>query len=125
MQQYAEQNESLWILTMGPLVWALHFALSYGTAALYCGMVAGRVGSATTVKIAIGIYTIVALSGILAAGWVGFRRHRARMDATPHDADHPEDRHQFLGFASLLLSGLSAVATMYAAMVILYFDTCH
>jgi len=43
----------------------------------------------------------------------------------PHDADTPEDRHRFLGFATLLLSGLSAVAVIYTALVVVVFRSCH
>jgi hypothetical protein len=46
-------------------------------------------------------------------------------EATTHDLDSPEDRHRFLGFATLLLSGLSAVAVAYAALAATFFDTCR
>jgi len=46
-------------------------------------------------------------------------------EATTHDLDTPEDRHRFLGFATLLLSGLSAVAVLYAAFAATFFDTCR
>lgn len=123
MPEYPEEQDSIWLLTIGPAIWALHFLTSYITAAIYCGA-NGRSASLMAVRTAIAVYTAVALAGIAAAGWRGFRRHRVRTEATPYDADNPEDRHQFLGFASLLLAGLSAVATLYAGMTILYFETC-
>jgi hypothetical protein len=43
----------------------------------------------------------------------------------PHDFDTPGDRHRFLGFATVLLAGLSAVATLFAAVVVLYFEDCR
>ena len=46
-------------------------------------------------------------------------------EVTTHDLDSPEDRHRFLGFATLLLSGLSGVAVLYAALAAMYFDTCR
>lgn len=124
MREYPEEQDSIWILTAGPAIWALHFLTSYITAALYCGA-NGRSASLSTVRTAIAVYTAIALVGIAGAGWRGFRHHHVRTESTPHDADHPEDRHQFLGFASLLLAGLSAVATLYAGMTILYFETCQ
>jgi hypothetical protein len=78
-------------------------------------------------------YTSIALIGIAMIGWEGFRRHRhpstvlgaAGTEATTHDLDTRADRHRFVGFATLLLSGLSAVAVVYAALAAQYFDTCR
>jgi hypothetical protein len=86
-------------------------------------------------------YTAVALIGIGVVGWEGLRRHRhpstplgaspstplgaSGMEATTHDLDSPEDRHRFLGFATLLLAGLSAVAVLYAALAVTFFETCR
>jgi hypothetical protein len=44
--------------------------------------------------------------------------------ALPHDDDTPEDRQRFLGFATLLLSVLSAVAVIYAAAVVVFIERC-
>jgi hypothetical protein len=92
---------------------------------------------------------MVALAGIAVTGWEGFRRHRysppslaagpstllgaspstllgaSGTEATTHDLDTPGDRHRFLGFATVLLSGLSAVGVLYAALAATYFDTCR
>ena len=78
-------------------------------------------------------YTAGALVGIAFVGWEGLRRHRhpstalgaGGTEATTHDLDSPEDRHRFLGFATLLLSGLSAVAVVYAAVAATFFETCR
>ena len=120
-----EKNESLWTLALPPVIWAAHFLLCYVTAAIWCAKVAGRYGSLGSVRVAIGVLTVVALGGIGLAGWRGLRRHRFGGGATPHDFDTPEDRHGFLGFASLLLAGLSAVAVLYTALVALFIETCH
>lgn len=76
------------------------------------------------VRSAILIYTILALTGIGITGWRGYRRHDYGTAAVPHDFDTPADRHRFLGFATLLLSGLSFVAVIYAGMVAFYFRSC-
>jgi hypothetical protein len=57
-------------------------------------------------------------------GWSGYRRHRHGTETPPHDADTSGDRHRFLGFATMLLAGLSAIATLFVAMAALYFDHC-
>jgi hypothetical protein len=135
---------SLWLLTIAPTIWAAHLLLSYITAAIWCARYAERNDPLNGIRTAIAWYTVVALVGITIIGWEGFRRHSysgvgpsTRLGAGPstslggggteastHDLDSPEDRHRFLGFATLLLSGLSAVAVLYAALAAMYFDTC-
>jgi hypothetical protein len=119
-----EENESLWLLVAGPVIWAGHFLLCYGTAAVWCAKVVGYGGSLATTRMAITIYTVLALAAIGAIGWVGYRRHRVGHADLPHDDDTPEDRHRFMGFATLLLASLSAVAVIYAALVAVFVDRC-
>jgi hypothetical protein len=119
-----ERNESLWRVAASPAMWAAHFLLSYVTAALWCAKAAGPGGSLATVRVAMAIYTVLALTGIGLMGWSGYRRHRRGDASLPHDDDTPEDRHRFLGFATLLLSALSAVAVVYAAVVAVVIERC-
>jgi hypothetical protein len=120
-----ERGESLWRLVSAPAIWAVHFLLCYPTAAMWCAKAAGPNGSLSGARVAIAAYT-------------GHRprRHRRRgldrLDAAqlpgatrPHNFDSPADRHRFLGFAMLLLAGLSAVATVYAARAAVFIDTCR
>jgi hypothetical protein len=124
---------SLWLLTIAPTIWAAHLLLCYVTAAIWCAKFSERGGSLDEIPTAIAVYTATALAGIAIVGWEGFRRHRfpstpfgaGGTEATTHDLDTPEDRHRFLGFATLLLSGLSAVAVLYAALAATFFDTCR
>ena len=125
MKQLAEEHESLWRLTAAPLLWALHFLLTYCTAAIWCEKFIGRDGQLGNVRGAIAVYTVVALLGIVAVGWQGFQRHSFTGSTLPHDFDSPVDRHRFLGFATLLLAGLSAIATIYVAMTAVFIDSCH
>jgi hypothetical protein len=121
----AEKHESLWMLAASPTIWAAHFMLSYMTGAVWCGMVAGPFGSLLPARVAIAVYTVVALAGIALFGVVGYRRHRLRREEPPHDADTPEDRHRFIGFATFLLSGMSAVAVVYAALAAVFIEGCQ
>lgn len=125
MAELSEKKESLWLLTAAPVIWAAHFLLCYLTAAIWCAKVVGQGGLLGDVRIAIAVYTVLALVGIGITGWIGYRRHTYGTASTPHDFDTPEDRHRFLGFATLLLSGLSAVAVLYVAVVAVFVDTCH
>jgi len=121
----AEQNESLWRLTAAPLVWAAHLLLSYCTAAIWCAKVAARGESLGMARLAIGGYSAVALAAILVIGWRGYKRHTFAGSTLPHDFDSPEDRHRFLGFATLLLSGVSAVAVIYQALAAALIGSCR
>jgi hypothetical protein len=125
MSQTSEKYQSLWLLTASPSIWAGHFLLCYATVSIWCAKVVGPGGSLTTVRVAIVVYTALALSGIGFVGRIGYRRHGFGHAELPHDDDTPEDRHRFLGFATLLLSALSAVAVLYAALVAVFFGTCH
>jgi hypothetical protein len=125
MKAPPEEKESLWFLIVSPTIWAAHFMLCYITAAIWCAKFAPRFGSLQPVRWAIAVYTIVALAGIAWNGWSGLRKHQFGSESLPHDFDTPGDRHRFLGFATLLLAGLSAVATVFAAMVVVYFEDCR
>jgi hypothetical protein len=116
---------SLWLLTIGPTIWAAHLLLCYVTAAIWCAKFVPSGGPLGGIRSAIMWYTAVALTGIAIIGWEGFRRHSYGTETTTHDLDTPEDRHRFLGFATLLLSGLSAVGVLYAALAATYFETCR
>jgi hypothetical protein len=120
-----ERKENLWLLIVSPTIWAAHFLLSYISAAIWCAKFAARYGSLEPVRWAIAIYTVVALLGIAWNGRSGLRRHRFGTESLPHDFDTPGDRHRFLGFATALLAGLSAVATVFAAFVVIFFEDCR
>lgn len=120
-----EKNESLWVLAASPLIWAAHLLLSYCTAAIYCVKLAEPDGSLGPVRIAILAYTALALPAIGVIGWRGWRRHDFGDASLPHDFDSPADRHRFLGFATLLLSGLSAVAVVYQALPAIFLASCR
>jgi hypothetical protein len=123
-EPFHEESESLWFLVSSPVIWAAHLLLCYGTAAVWCAKVAGYAGPLTTTRIAIAVYTVVALAAIVVIGWIGYRRHRLARADVPHDDDTPEDRHRFMGFATFLLSALSAVAVIYQALVAVFVDRC-
>jgi hypothetical protein len=113
------------MLAAGPSIWALHFLLSYATVAIWCSKIAGQEGPLGSARIAIGLYTGVALAAIAAIAWYGYWRHSYGSGGLPHDFDSPESRHRFLGFATLLLALLSAVATIYSALAAALIETCH
>ena len=126
MPSTREEHQSLWLLTFAPAIWAGHFLLSYATASLWC---APRPSSRAIgpVPDVVAVLTIAALAGIALVGWAGWQRHSLGgvSSGAPHDEDTPEDRHRFLGLATLLLAALSAVATIYVAAASFFFATCR
>ena len=121
----AESRQRLWIVPAPLVIWGIHFLACYATAAIWCGRIAGRLGALSTARLAILIYTMVALAAIVGIAWLGYRAHALPPGEPPHDADSPEDRHRFLGLAALLISGLSAVAVVYSAMAAAFIRTCE
>jgi hypothetical protein len=119
------EHYSLWLLTIAPVIWAAHLLLSYVTAATWCAKFIEPGGALGGVRTAIVWYTVLALVGIAAVGWEGFRRNRYATETTTHALDTAADRRRFLGFATFLLSGLSAVGVLYAALAASYFETCR
>lgn len=121
----AEEHESLWEVTASPLIWAAHFMLSYLSAAIFCAKLPSLESSLDPVRMAIGIYTVVALTAVAFIGARSARRHRRADESAAHDQDRPESRHRFLAFTTLLLSGLSAVAIVYSALAALFIRSCE
>jgi hypothetical protein len=125
MTHLPEEHESLWMLTAAPVIWAVHFLASYLTGAIWCAKLVGPDGALGRVRVAIAIYTVLALIGIGITGWHAFRRHSFGTTTVPHDFDSRESRHRFLGFATLLLSALSSVATLYVALAAVFIRSCY
>jgi hypothetical protein len=121
----SERSVSLWALVASPALWAAHFMLSYITAAIWCAKASGPEQSLASVRVAIAAYTLAALAGIAVVGWRGWKRQSIGSSSAPHDADTPEDRQRFVGLATLLLSGLSAVAVLYAALAAAFIGSCR
>jgi hypothetical protein len=125
MDRAAEHQQSVFILAASPTIWAAHFLLCYVTAAVWCAKQPTALVPLAGVRTAVAVYTLAALAGIALFAWRGWRAHRYGAAPVPHDADSPEDRHRFIGFAAVLLSGLSAVAVIQAALVAVFVETCQ
>jgi hypothetical protein len=121
----SERHVYLWMLATGPAVWAAHFFLSYITSAVWCAKFAGRDESLGPMHWVIGWYTAIALAAIVWIGISGYRRHGRGFATDEHHLDTADDRRRFLGFAALLLAGLSAVATIYAAVSVAFVHQCY
>jgi hypothetical protein len=124
--EVAEDRQSLWLLTVSPAIWAAHFLVSYIGAAMWCNIARQHAGSGLdAMRVVIVALAVVALIGIGITGRIGWRKHTYTPHLSPpHDQDTPEDRHRFLGYATVLLSALSAIATVYVAIVALFIGSC-
>jgi hypothetical protein len=120
-----ERPAYLAMLALAPAIWMAHFLMSYLTAAIWCAKVAGRGAPLDAVHTTVAWYTVLAVIAIALVGWSGYARHRHGLEVAEHDSDTPADRHRFLGFATMLLAGLSAVATLCVAVSAMWFETCH
>ncbi len=120
-----EGRQRLVLLVAGPLAWAAHFAVTYATVAVWCAKVGGREGPLGHARTAVAAYTAVALVVIAAVAHDAWTRYRLGGDHTPLDADTAAGRHRFLGLAAFLLAGLSAVATLYAALAVALIGSCR
>lgn len=119
-----ERRASLWQLVEGPSAWALHFLLCYATTAVWCARHA-RLPPSVGLRGTLWAYTAIALATIAWAGWRGLQRHAWGRGSLPHDDPTAGDRHRFLGYATLLLCGLSFVAVAYTAMAIAFVGSCR
>jgi hypothetical protein len=119
-----ENPRRLWLLAAGPLIWALHFLVSYGIAAIWCAKRAGD-GDLTGARLAIAGLSLVALLAVAVLGWPPVRRWSARGPRPDHAIDSALARDRFLDFATSLLAGLSAVAILFETLAIVFVKDCR
>ena len=117
--------ESLWTLFTAPVVWALHFVLCYIVVAIYCEKSVAWNVEFSSVRIALGLLTLAALAMIVLSAFLAWRQWGFGAGDPPHDEPTAQDRRLFQGFATLLLSGLSFVAVVYAAIPLIFIAGCH
>lgn len=119
------RRETILVIPAAPAIWAAHFLACYVTAAIWCAKIAGRDGSLDGARWLVAGYTLAALVAIALIGARGWRLHSYGDATVPHDYDTAADRHRFLGFSTLLLSALSAVAVVFVGMVVVFTETCR
>lgn len=122
MRILPKEMETLWTLFTGPAIWAFHFLLCYVAAAVWCAK-RGDAGFGM-VQTAVAAATFLALAMIVLSGWLAWRQWGFGTHDPPHDDATARDRTLFQGFATLLLSGLSFLAVLYAALPLLFIDGC-
>ena len=119
-------GDTLLDMIVSPTIWVIHFLLCYVTAAVFCAKAQALLADLADIRLWIAFVTILALGGITYSGARAARRGGFGYDETaPHDADTAADRRRFLAFATLLLSGLSFIATAFVALPALFVGTCR
>lgn len=118
-----EPRQNLWALTTGPAIWTGHFLTTYIAAAVWCGNT-GAHARFGMVLVAYGAATVAALIAVAWVGRGGWRRYHLGQAVPSHHKDTPEDRHRFLGLATLLLAALSGVSILYSALATVMLRGC-
>jgi hypothetical protein len=127
-QEFSEERASLLRITLGPLIWATHFILSYAGAAVFCSKLPRAAEHIELLSAGVAVTALLALVGIAWAGWRSWRQWREGNEASviEDDADgSDEDRHQFLGHAALLLAVISFIGVIYTALPALLSASCR
>lgn len=122
MRLIPKEIETLWTLFTAPAIWALHFLISYVSAAIWCAK-RGDEGFGL-MQASIAAVTLLALGMIVLSAWLALRQWSFGRQAPPHDDATAGDRTLFQGFATLLLSGLSFVAVLYVALPLMFIRGC-
>jgi len=125
-EEFREEEASLVRITLGPLVWAVHFVLSYSATAVFCAKLDQPQEAIAWLRWGIVGGTLLAL-GVIA--WLGRNAWHQWREDNPDIWEDPaatsEDRHQFLGHAALLLAVISFIGVIYTTLPALFAATCR
>ncbi|MEZ5776939.1 MAG: hypothetical protein R3E44_01115 [Paracoccaceae bacterium] len=125
-REFAEEAPSLWRITFGPVIWALHFVLLYGGTAVHCARGRQAALSFAEVRLAVVVFTVLALAGIAWFGWRSWSQWDVIADREwENDKGTSEDRHQFLGHAAFLLAVISFIGVAYVALPFVFIENCR
>lgn len=115
--------DPLWIPLVAPIIWSTHFTVCYIWAAMACGRFASQIaGSLDFVLI---LMTAIAIAPISVLLLRGFRRLNYRWPDHSLDEGTPEDRARFMAYMTILLAGLSGLATLFVGVASLSMGGCQ
>ena len=106
--------DPIWLPVLAPSIWAAHFLACYAVLVLAYGRFGDPIVAAITTTIT--TLTAIALIAITALFIHGWRRHGYDLPDQPNDDASPEDRTRFMAFTTMLLAGLSWIATLYVGL---------
>ena len=116
---------TLWTLIVPPTIWAVHFLFCSLWVAVTCAKSPTPGTALTGFPLATLIATIVALLGIVAAGYIARVQSETPGDPAPHEQGTAIDRLRFLALSTRLLAGLSFVAVIFTALPVIIFGDCR
>jgi hypothetical protein len=122
--QTTAPRQSLWAPIIAPVIWAIHFMTCYTWAALACGRLATD-HSFAHAETGIGIATAAAAIAIAFCFRSGFHHLGHRLPDQPNDDGTPEDRTRFMAFTTVLLAGLSLIATLFVGVSAIGMGACR
>ena len=114
-------------ITIAPWIWAFHFVICYGAAAIWCEKLAEE-GDFGTLLLFLYAITAMARAGSVASGWIGWRiwtKGGHGEDGSQPGIDDVESRDRFLGHVSVLLSVVSGIGVLYVLLAILLAGSCN
>ncbi|MBW3097062.1 hypothetical protein [Pseudohoeflea coraliihabitans] len=120
---FREEASSLWLITLGPALWAVHFTVVYAATAVVCA----KLGTAYLPYLRLGIaaLTLIAVGAIAVIAWRSWRQWNYMTNQEySHGQPTGEHRHEFLGHAAFLLAVLAAIATLYTALPAVFIAGC-
>jgi len=115
--------DRLWVPLLAPIIWSTHFTISYIWVALACGRFAAR--AAGSLDDALIVLTVIALVPIGVLFMRGFRQLGYQLPDQPNDDGTPEDRTKFMSYMTILLAGMSAIATLFVGVAAFSMGGCQ
>ena len=115
--------DPLWVPLLGPIIWSSHFTVSYIWAAMACGRFASRIaGSLDTALIVMTVIAIIPIGVLFVRG---LRQLDYRLPDQPNDDGTPEDRSRFMAYMTILLAGMSGIATLFVGVAAFSMGGCQ
>jgi hypothetical protein len=113
---------TLIFILVGPIVWAAHLTLVYGSQSSLCAFNAGEDGSGGNSAV-VAIILFATIAGI---GAVGFSAvHPSFVHALIARAAPPAEQAEFIVTIMRILAGLSILAMLYAGLGAIILPACH
>ena len=115
--------DRLWVPLVSPIIWSSHFTISYIWAAMACGRFAPQ--AAGSLEAALIALTVIALVAIGVFFLRSLRQLNYQLPDQPNDDGTPEDRNRFMAYTTLLLAGMSWIATLFVGVAATAMGGCQ
>lgn len=99
--------------------------ICYATESIWSVKFTTSVGDSFTLRIALGIISVLALAGVIWLAWRAWKQWDYLEDLNyEHSAGTAEDRHEFLVHAGFLLSVLAILGIIFTGLPLLLINGC-